>query len=315
VSTQPTSPAQPAAFSSVVRIDPKTDRIVARIPSGGPELEQGKSVALTRDAVWEAVGAFSVGRGVKINPVENTVVAPIPSMQSPLAADSTTIWWETYRGEVVGVDARTNRVTHRIQLPVVPTTSWFMTVGRRSVWAVFSGHRGYSVWRIDARNDQVKEIPLPGSPTAVTFGAGRFWYLDTVAGIVRSVDPGTNEVSAPQRLVGTPTEIAVGAGAIWVLDTSAGLVQRVPITGNAAISTIEVGKEAVALAVGEGAVWVVNHGDGSVSKIDLAGGGVVDTIHVTKGSACQIARNEPCSHSGASDIAVGARGVWVATSS
>jgi serine/threonine-protein kinase len=316
-STGPTSPAPPAAFSGIVRIDPKTDRIVARIPSGGPNqfFEQGKSVALTRNAVWEAVGGFSVGRGVKINPEVNAVVADIPSMQSPLAADSTIVWWETYRGEVVGVDARTNRVTHRIHLSVVATANNFLAVGGGSVWAVFTEHRGYSVWRIDARTNQVKEIPVPGSPTAVAFGAGRFWYLDTVAGTVRSVDPGTNKVSAPQRLVGTPTKIAVGAGAIWILDTSEGLVQRVPIAGNAAISPINVGKDAVALAVGEGAVWVVNHGDGSVSKIDLAGGGVVDTIHVTKGTACQLGGNEPCGRSGASDIAVGAGGVWVATAS
>jgi DNA-binding beta-propeller fold protein YncE len=304
-------------FSGVVRIDPESDKVIARIPTRGEQLPVFatlKSIAVTSSAVW--LGAS----GSKINPGANVVVdTALDGVDVPLAADPNTVWswpFQTGRGwsQLVGVDARTNEVTHQIQISGhrARTQVAGIAVGARSIWAVGQEGGRTLAWRASLRTDKiVKGIVLPGfTPSAVTFGDGRFWFLDTVGGTARSIDPRTNRVSPPVALPGNPTNLAAGARALWVIDASAGQLYQVPL--GSGIQVIEVGKNPIAVAVGDGAVWVVNHGDGTVSKIDPVGGTVLDTIRVAPPSSCTIGQGGRCH--GIFDVAIGAGGVWVAES-
>jgi DNA-binding beta-propeller fold protein YncE len=311
------------APAGVARIDPETGTVVARIASGGTFFgyhkangfitPQWKSLAVTRAAVWTGVS------GAKINPGQDAVVATeVPGIGWPLAAGADTVW-SIVAGDpstpavVIGVDAETNRATHRIRVPNAFPQVTGLAVGAGSVWVAAQDLEGPAVWRLDPGRDRVEKVFHLGgaTPSAVAFGGGRFWFLDSVQGSVSSIDPHTSEVSAPILLAGNPSNLAAGAGAIWVLDGNADTVTRIPLEGGGAgIQTIPVGKSPVALAIGEGFVWVLNRGDGTVSKIDPAGVNEVDRIHVGPGRSC--GWNGRLCRGGLFDIAVGAGGVWVA---
>ena len=220
---------------------------------------------------------------------------------------------------LLGIDARTNTVEHRIHIPAdQPFTGRInpfpLTVGAGSVWVVIQNKGSYQVFRVDARTDRiVKAIPLPPTvvPTAVAFGMGRLWYVDSISGTVRSIDPRTNRVAGPPiTFPGNPSNLAAGAGALWVIDRGAGQLYEYPIGVGAGISTIAVGEDPVSLAVGEGAVWVVNHGDGTLSQVDPGSGEVEATIPLAHGHICPEDQVYICL--GIFDVAAGGGAVWVA---
>jgi serine/threonine protein kinase/DNA-binding beta-propeller fold protein YncE len=316
----PTKPSTAKLSAGVIRIDPERATVLARIPTavGGVVHAIYRSLAVTRSAIWYGPS------GAKINPAQNTVVgtALLPPLSQTIAGDTDTdtVWsfrgtatglTRTGEGILVGVDARTNLKTLDIRIPDL--TSCCVTglvVGSGSVWAVAQEREGHAVWRIDSRTGRIERkihLPSTSAPSGVAFGEGRFWYIDAVAGTLRSVDPATNKVSGGISLFGNPTGLAAGAGAVWVLDRSGGAVYRVPTDGSSGIEKIDVGGDPVAITVGEGAVWVANRGDGTVSEIDPVGVSVVHTVSLGQGLAC-----ETIFCAGLIDVAAGAGGVWVA---
>ena len=96
----------------VVRVDPKTDQIIATItvPS-----DVG-SIAVRADAVW--VTGANGQMLTRIDPTTNRVVARIKVGWGPqgVAADAGSVWVPLYRGELVRVDATTNRVVGRTEI-------------------------------------------------------------------------------------------------------------------------------------------------------------------------------------------------------
>src|SRR5262249_18553170 len=133
----------------IVRIDPATDEIIARIPiaqnATGPSPDP-TAVAVGEGAVWVAsrsvtftsytLGQVSVRRGMvtRIDPRPNAVVATIPAGAHPFS----------------------------------------IAVGEGAVWV--ANRRGFTISRIDPHtNKVVASIPVGNRPQGIAAGHGVVW--------------------------------------------------------------------------------------------------------------------------------------------
>jgi YVTN family beta-propeller protein len=158
-----------------------------------------------------------------------------------------------------------------------------------------SGLKANSIGEIDAKTGAVgDQLPVSGSPRAVTVGGGYVWVASS-EGTVSRIDPELRTIQT-LNIGGSAGGIAYGADSLWVTNQEArALVQINPKTFKR-VQTIEVGNAPGAVAVGKDAVWVVNTVDGTVSRVGLTEGSVTDTIPVGLGPA---------------GVAVGADAVWI----
>ena len=169
-----------------------------------------------------------------------------------------------------------------------------------------------SVAAIDVDTGTVtSDVPISGTPTRVTVGAGAVWVLDADRQVVYRIDPHTNATTS-FGTGGVPTDLAAGERALWVgnghqtraqfVGPLATTVSRIDADSGAIQATVELPREGHAtsnvngdhIAVTSDAVWVVNP-DFSVSTIDPANGEIAGTVRSVSAVA----------------IASGDAGVWV----
>ena len=179
---------------SVWRIDPETERVVARIPVGAREYRSGPSwIAEGAGSVW--VGVPNLSAVVRIDPATNAVVATIPVPDGGVCgnvfATDEGVWAASGfcgDGALTRIDPLTNTVVARIR-----STHWH---------TVFGGTGGFgSVW--------------------ITTDGGPF-----------QIDPATNLVMSRLALAGDPAfggDLAVGAGSLWVHDAGTQTLLRIDV--------------------------------------------------------------------------------------
>src|SRR6266498_2763572 len=184
---------------SVVRVDPRTNRVTARIRAPAADSWDGR-FALGAGALWVGTGADTIRVDVR-----------------------------TGRPSLVRVDPRTLAETTRIPVPACPAA---LAAERGLVWAI--DEPGRRVLRVDAASAHLTEIGLPVAPFAVSpTGPGlvAVWALsDQVEsptrlgarvgpGLVR-IDPTSARVTGVTPLANLDAAgqaLAVGAGGVWVL--------------------------------------------------------------------------------------------------
>ena len=107
-----------AGDGSVIRIDPRTNEIVAILGLGSsPEGGGPTGIAAASNAIW--VSLPSMKSVVRIDPASNSVVATIPGFfcaDGEVAADESSAWVADCNG-VRRIDARTNAITRTIPIP------------------------------------------------------------------------------------------------------------------------------------------------------------------------------------------------------
>jgi YVTN family beta-propeller protein len=168
-----------------------------------------------------------------------------------------------------------------------------------------------SLAAIDVHSNRVvSDVPVGGTPTAVSAGAGAVWVLNSDNETISRVDPATRTA----RTFGTgatPTDLAAGAGGLWVgnggrshgqfVGPVATTVSQIDGGTNAVRRTVSLPRprgsvsnlNADHIAIGAGGIWVVN-ADYSVSRLDPR----------TGESAAQVRTVD------AEAIAAGDAGVW-----
>ena len=166
--------------SSLYRIDLKTTRVTAVIPTGLADPNGELSLAVGAGSVW-------------------------------LLTDA--------RGVLSRVDPRTNRVTTRIKVAPYSYAAefgfgsvWITNTGK-------AGSGNGSVQRIDPRTNHVlATIPVGPIPRFLAAGEGGVWTLNQGDGSVSRIDPSSNTVVATitAGVEGAGGDIATGAGAVWV---------------------------------------------------------------------------------------------------
>ena len=167
-------------------------------------------MAATRDGVWVINPDLTVSR---ISARTNDVVARVAGVRAvSIAAGDGDVWVVDDRGELVEIDARTNRVSNRIEVAAASLT--VLAVGAGAVWV--ADPVGGSVWRIDPEPEPIlRSIPLGVGVAGIAFGEGAVWATNEVAGEVYRIDPRTNRARVVSRIA-SARGIAVGEGAVWV---------------------------------------------------------------------------------------------------
>jgi virginiamycin B lyase len=196
---------------SVERVDAKSQKIIASIPSGVANTEGG--ITAGEGSVWmpsDANGVLS-----RIDPATNKVVSkiPIPAGSFTAAFDAGSVWITSTKNNLLTrVDAKTEKVLAKI--PVGPSPR-FLATGLGSVWTLNQGDG--SVSRIDPATNKVSatiEVGVPGEGGDIAVGEGAVW-VTAIGKPLSKIDPGINRVVA--QYVGKGGDaLRVGLGSLWL---------------------------------------------------------------------------------------------------
>jgi DNA-binding beta-propeller fold protein YncE len=256
------------AESTLMRIDPATNTVVAKIKASPPE-----SVAAGAGAVWLSYPSENVVR--RIDPRTNKVTATIRVVPQPtgLAVAPGAVWVAAAGGpSIARIDPATNRVVATLRLgPRAACCSEHMslTAGPGAVWVAVPNAN--KIVRVDpARNRVVTTVKLPYTPCAflVADRLGVWSAGGGCADVVARIDARTNRVATK---VYEPHAVGLGLfhGSVWTAVIDSANVDRIdPRTG--LVARLHVGGTPVRLGVGFGSIWV-NDDNGRVLRIQPQG--------------------------------------------
>jgi serine/threonine-protein kinase len=191
--------------NDLVRIDPATDRVVARIHTGF-----GSGVADGPEGVWV------VGNGIlsEIDTGQNTIARQIPvdANASGVAVADGAVWVSDFLdGVVYRVDPATKhqRVVH------LPGGVDSIAADSSGVWVL--DRASGSVVRIDpTTNTPDSPLRVGANPSALAVGGGSVWVADPDEGTLWRVDEVTGErTSFPVAKNPGPGWVSVGEGGVW----------------------------------------------------------------------------------------------------
>jgi hypothetical protein len=225
----PTSPAPTSTSPTLATTRPAGPAPVARVVATSSPVD---AVAVTRQAVWLAVGGLvlrvdpATGRALVVPGVEDG--APVVD----LAAGAGAVWALTSGGGLLRIDPRSARLTASLPGPVSAVAA-----GAGGVWAVCCQGRVRRgrVTRLDPASGRVvAAVGLPGRPLAVGAGPGGVWVRGA-GGWLWRVDPAGGRRAGAIRLATVPGgaelggELVVAGGVVWVSDPGAGVVRRLDL--------------------------------------------------------------------------------------
>jgi YVTN family beta-propeller protein len=196
---------------SVERVDTKSQKTVASIPSGVANTEGG--ITAGAGSIWmpsDASGVLS-----RIDPATNKVVSKIAISPGSFTAafDAGAVWITSTKNNLLSrVDAKTEKVVATI--PVGPTPR-FLATGFGSVWTLNQGDG--SVSRVDSATNKVSatiQVGVPGAGGDIAVGEGAVW-VTAIGKPLSKIDPNTNRVVT--QYVGKGGDaLRVGLGSLWL---------------------------------------------------------------------------------------------------
>lgn len=208
---------------TLVRIDPKTWKITARLDTGTSDV--GPSIAATADSVW----AFTDSKTTlaRIDPDQNAVVSEL-RLESPcntLTFSDTALWLTCPTEDaILRVNPETNLVEKRIE---VSTTPKALAFGETSLWVLCL--KDGKVERIDPKTNKITktvDLETPGSSAGgIAVGGGFVWV--TLDGFpLTRIDPTTEKVV--QQFWGDGGgAIQFGFNSLWLSNLKAGTLWRI----------------------------------------------------------------------------------------
>ena len=201
---------------SVTRIDPTTDRVIAKIYFDDPP----SVLAVSADAIW--VTSFPGVSVTRIDPVTNLVVGTVdPGGSGPvgIAVFDGYVWVANHKGNPTGsmakIDPAKMKVVDLIHLGSASDSGpQWIAVGAGSLWV--------GVVNIDAvvRIDPIKDTIVAMIP--VIFDCGEIvandhdvWVAGGCGPGVTHLDPATNGVTKVKNEFGVGAALALGEGSVW----------------------------------------------------------------------------------------------------
>lgn len=251
---------------TVSRIDPQTNEVVATIPIGNADLNNGRLIpsrVTTGDGyVWVATNDDD--SVVQIDPKTNQIVATISLGMTPfaLAVKNGTLWVTSRENNsVLLVDVNTQQVVETIPDVKDPTA---IAVTEDAIWVV--NHRDDAVTRIDPLTNQVVTLISLGTTgvldpvcrscvNGIALGAGSVWVSSIVGGVVR-IDPQTNQVIAKIPGRGDTFGIASNDEGVWFANWKDLMIFRIDPQTNQVVGAIPVSARVAFLAIDEDVLWV-----------------------------------------------------------
>jgi streptogramin lyase len=177
----------------VTRIDPFTNRVVARLDLGAAA--NWTDLAVTDGAVWllngKSTDPETRGSLARLDPALNQIVRTIPVGRVALgmAVDPGAIWVanaepDQLSGSLMRIDPATNAVVSTIPLAHEPAA---VAVGGGKVWV--SSPSDQSVYWLDPITGRFDVTPLGKTPGALAFEGGALWVLAPSDGAILRVQP------------------------------------------------------------------------------------------------------------------------------
>jgi DNA-binding beta-propeller fold protein YncE len=255
--------------STLMRIDPTRNAVVARIKVSPPE-----AAAAGDGGVWLSYPLED--KISRIDPATNKVRVTIHVGPQPvaIAVSPGAVWVLNGGGPSISrIDPITNRVVATIHVgPKLACCSehFSLIAAHGAVWVGVPNQN--RIVRIDAETNRViSTMKLPYPPCA-------FLAADTTAvwstgggcaDVVARIDPHTKKLTARQAEP-HPVGLALGFGSVWVAVLDSANVDQIDPTTGRLIARLHVGGTPVRLAVGFGSVWV-NDDNGRVLRIQPQG--------------------------------------------
>jgi YVTN family beta-propeller protein len=246
----------------LVRIDPATNRVSARIPLKGnyplgisygagsiwvanrysgsvtrvstATNKRGKTIKVGFSPYAIAYGAKSIwvtnessGTVSRINPARNRVTKTIRTGGGPngLVVAFGSVWVADYRlGRVLRIDPARNRITAKLKLE---HADW-ITPTADALWISSETNR---VYRLDPQTLQITgSVAVGANPLASVVIGGELWVPNIDSNTVSVVDIATRSVSRTIPVGHAPIEVVAEAGDAWVTSEGDGDVWRLPPT-------------------------------------------------------------------------------------
>jgi class 3 adenylate cyclase len=231
-------------------INPRTDSLVGQIHAQSLV----STVAVGQGAIW-AAGNVGITR---ISPATDKVEATIPydtGSDKPItiAVAGGNVWMLVTDGQLIRVDAGTNRITRRLQVGI---TGADLAVSPGALWVLDPGAE--KVLELNPKTGRIlRRIRVAGNLERVVVGSGKIWVMDESAGVVTPIEPATGVSQAPIRVGTDPVDMAFGLDAVWVANRGDGTITRID-PQRLETRTIEVGGPIAAIAVDTPArtLWV-----------------------------------------------------------
>lgn len=152
------------------------------------------------------------------------------------------------------------------------------------------------------RVDPVVSAQVPiGFGAAVAVGAGSVWasvpqadLSEECSGVIRRIDPATNEITESIPVRGWPEDMAFGGGVLWVEGTSCGqgndpTLFRIDPTSEAITDSMALDWRVADIAYGEGSVWLTG------SRHLAGGGGLMGRLLRVDPTTAQVTADIPIS--------------------
>jgi streptogramin lyase len=248
--------------ANVVRIDPATGKVTARIGIG----TGGDSLAIGTDAVWSL---DVLGQLRRIDPATNRVTATYGTGEilypETLTAAGDSLWVVGLNGtELLRIDQATGQVTQRVPHG---TTSFghHLGVGAGAVWVASDNDDPVS--RVDVATGAATTIPATTDGGIVVDNDG-VWLGGRQSTLVR-YDPASGRVVATLKVGGLNSAVTSSAGSVWVADDAGNRLLRVDPAKGRAVAVLTLGQGGDRdLAAAGGAVWLAEGNE--VLRIDPA---------------------------------------------
>jgi YVTN family beta-propeller protein len=254
---------------SVQRIDPSTNKVVAKVRLAG---EACSGLAFGFGSVWVPVcGKSPTLARVDVNTNRISAILPIGSAgaEGGIAASSDSIWVVTdKKGTLTRVDPRSNTVRQRI---AIPPGSYNPLFSDGMIW--ITGVVSNVLTVVDASSgDVLASLSVGPKPRFLTSGEGSIWTLNQGDGTVSRVDTSTRKVTAtiPLGIPGVGGEICYGADSVWTAKFGIPLT-RIDAKTNK-VSRQWVGRGGDALRFGHESIWLTDYHRGLLWRIPFKEG-------------------------------------------
>jgi DNA-binding SARP family transcriptional activator len=299
LSTSAARATPPIVANSLVRLDPRSGKIVSvvRLPAGA---DPG-SIAVTPTAIWTTnTGSYTVSRyDLRSHRVQTR--GGFSGEPYDIVADNAgNVWVSIKAADVARLIAtggssagRQVKVRDASTVAVPPPGAGQLALGGGYLWVVpgpltLPGDNRVSLVNL-ATSAPLHTLRLKGDTTGVAFGAGAAWVStnDEGNGLLYAIPAGTAKARSYRVEEGDSTfGISAGEGGIWLLTwgtnggVGVGSVQQVlnvdPRTGKVLKRRTFDGQDLWAISAGGGSVWVL--ADSSVIQLDPRSGRTIRTI-------------------------------------
>jgi virginiamycin B lyase len=251
---------------AVQRIDPSTNRIVARVRLPG---EACSGLAYGFGSIWVPICGKKPAL-VRVDAAKNTIAATLPippaGPEGGIAANEDSVWMVTDKnGTLNRIDPTTNSVRQKIS---IPPGSYNPVFSDGIIW--ITGVESNVLTAVDASTGKVLEsVHVGPKPRFLTSGGGSVWTLNQGDGSASRVDEKSRKVIATIQvgIPGAGGDIGYGAESVWPTVFGVPLT-RIDAKTNKVVRQW-VGKGGDSLRFGFDSLWITDYKKGLLSRIPI----------------------------------------------